>query len=329
MKKYLRHISIALVSFAVVLIVNFALPRLMPGDPVQMLTGIDSDILSAELYDKYYTELGLDLPLIQQFGKYLSDVFGGSLGYSYRYERTVASLVAESLPATLQMVIPAVLLSTLLAMWLALLSARRPHGKFDGTMTGLSAALNAVPSFLVAMTLVIIFAHKLGWLPYGNLNSPDAEIGTFSGFIDRIKHLILPVLSLVIVTTPPKYLLLRNNAASAVNEKYMVYAEVKGLSPSRVSLVHLFPNVGQPFITMTGMNLGSLLGGSVIIETIFSVNGMGLLMSRAISALDYPVLQGCLTVISAIVITVTIAVDLLLAVADPKIRRNKAHESSL
>lgn len=323
MQKYIRHILIALTAFAAVVVLNFALPRLMPGDPVYLLTGLDAETLSAEVYARYYSALGLDLPLAQQFAVYLEDVFGGSLGYSYHYNATVASLIAERLPATLQTVLPAVVLSTLIALAAGLAAGRKARGIGDTLFTGSSVLLNAVPTFMIAMVLVILFSFTLGWLPYGNLSSPGADIGTIEGFGDRIVHLILPIATLVLATTPPKYMMLRASAAKENDEKYVLYARSRGLSPSRISFVHVFPNAGQSFLTMTGMNLGAMLGGSVVTETIFSINGMGLLVSQAITSLDYPVLQGCLTVISAFILGVTVVTDIVLMLADPKVRRRR------
>lgn len=327
MKKYARHILTAIISFAVILIVNFALPRLMPGDPVHYLTGLDVDVISQELYDRYYTALGLNLPLAEQFEGYLKSVFDGTLGYSYHFNSDVATLISERLPYTLQIALPAVIVSTALSLWLGLRAARRPRSLADNAITSSAIIANSMPSFFAAMLLLVVFSFKLDWFPLGNLSSPDTDISSAAGFFDRLWHLVLPVATLVIATTPPKIIMLRNNAAGGADEKYLVYAKTKGLSPRRISYVHLFPNIGQPFITMTGMNIGGVIGGSIVIETVFSINGMGLLMSQAIDRLDFPVLQGCLTVTAGIVILVTILTDLLLMIADPKIRRGAKNET--
>ena len=326
MKKYLRHILIALTAFLAILVVNFALPRMLPGDPVFLLTGFDSEVLSQELYDSYYTALGLDQPLSRQFADYLADVFGGGLGFSYRLNSDIASLIGERLPATLQIVLPALIISTLLAMGAGLAAARKPRGITDTVMTTGAALLGAVPTFLAGMILVVVFSFGLGWLPYGNLSSPGMDVGTIEGLFDRIAHLILPIATLVLATTPPKFMMLRAGAEKASEEKYVLYARSRGVEGTRLSFRHVFPNVGQPFLAMTGLNFGAMLGGSVVVETVFSVNGMGLLVSQAVSDLDYPVLQGCLTVISAFILGVTVLTDLLLLLADPAARRkNRAH----
>ena len=282
MSKYIRHILIALTAFLAIIIVNFALPRMLPGDPVFLLTGFDAEVLSRELYYSYYTALGLDKPLAEQFGDYLADVFGGGLGFSYRHNADVASLIADSLPATLQIVLPAIVISTLLAMWTGLTAARRPRGIADTAMTASAALLGAVPTFLAGMIMVVFFSFTLGWLPYGNLNSPGVDPGTIEGFFDRIAHLILPIATLTLATTPSKYMMIRYNAEKASEEKYVLYARSKGVDGNRLSFRHIFPNVGQPFLAMTGLNLGAMLGGSVVVETIFSVNGMGMLVSQAV-----------------------------------------------
>lgn len=323
MKKYLGHILIAAIAFAAILVVNFALPRMLPGDPVFLLTGLDTDVVSQDVYDAYYTALGLDKSLPEQFGDYLANVFGGGLGHSYRYNASVASVIGERLPATLQTVLPAVIISTLLAMWAGLTAARRPRGMADGTLTAGAAILNAVPTFLIGMLLVLLFSFTLGWLPYGNLNSPGMSPDTIEGFFDRIAHLILPIATLVLAMSPPKYMMMRANAARENDEKYVLYARSEGVRGDALSFRHIFPNVGQPFLAMTGMNLGAMLGGSVVVETVFSINGMGALVSRAVAELDYPVLQGCLTVISAFILGVTVLTDIALMLADPSLRRKR------
>lgn len=324
MKKYIKSIAVAVIAFGLIILLNFALPRLMPGDPVHYLTGIDEEVLNEAQYDYYYQELGLNLPVSQQFGRYMKSLFDGTLGYSYHYETTVAQLLKSRIPATLQIVLPAIVISSLLALWLGLLAGSKAGRRLDGFLSSSAVVINAVPAFLLAMALIIIFSLKLGWLPYGNLSS--AIIGEEGAFADRIGHLVLPVATLVIATTPSKYLLMRNSAAQAAREKYMVYANAKGLSFRRVRLRHLFPNVCQPFVAAVGMNIGAMLAGSVVVETVFSINGMGMLVSEAITDLDYPLLQGCLFVIACAVIVASVLTDAVCILTDPKARYGETYE---
>lgn len=316
MKKYVRHIITAVIAFACVIVLNFALPRLMPGDPVHLLTGSDVDVISQETYDYYYTALGLDKPLAEQFGMYLASLFDGSFGYSYHYNMTVAELMSGRLAVTMQIALPAVVFSALLAVLLGLAAVGRKRRVLDTALTSVNVFVQAVPAFLIAMVLLMVFSFRLGWFPYGNLSSPDASGAGF--FADRVWHLFLPVLTLTLAYTPSKYLLMRNTAAAAADEKYTLYARARGLSSGRINLRYVFRNICQPFVTMVGTGLGAVFGGSVVVEMIFSVNGMGELIASAITDRDYPVLQGCLFVIALITVVACIVTDIICILLEPR-----------
>lgn len=327
MKKLVKYILTALISFAVIVVINFALPRLMPGDPVALLTGIEKDVISQAQYDRYYTALGLDKSLSEQFGIYLKSVFDGSLGYSYHYNMTVSSLIGRKIGATLQIAIPAIILSSLTAMFLGLIAGYKRRRPADNFLSWSAIIVNAVPTFLLAMVFLILFAFEWGIFPSGSLNSAAASTFTKNErFLDRLWHLCLPILTLSIVATPSKFLLMRNTAAAAMDEKYVVYSRAKGLNPSKIRIKHIFPNISQPFITMVGMNIGALMGGSIIIESIFSINGMGLLISTAITNLDYPVLQGTMFLIAVVMIAATLVTDIIVWATDPKTRAGGAND---
>lgn len=319
MKKYVKHIITAIVAFMFVVVLNFALPRLMPGDPVHMLTGSDVEVISPETYDYYYSALGLDKPITEQFGMYLASIFNGSLGYSYHYNMTVAELLTGRITVTMQIAIPAVVISALLAVFMGLFAARRRQHMLDTVIASVNVFVQAVPAFLIAMVLLIVFSFKLGWFPYGNLNSPNTEGMGF--FADRLWHLFLPVLTMVLAQTPSRYLLLRNTAAAAAEEKYVMYAEARGLPRGKIDRAYIFRNICQPFVTMMGTGFGAVLAGSVVVEMIFSVNGMGELISTAITNRDYPVLQGCLFVIAAITVVACVLTDIICLLLEPRTKR--------
>lgn len=321
MRKYVRHIITALIAFACVIALNFALPRLMPGDPVQMLTGIDSEILTQEQYDYYYGALGLDKSAAEQFGIYLRSVFDGSFGYSYHYNMTVADLLADRLPVTMQIAVPAAVISALLALFTGLAAARRRKRALDTALTSVNVFVQSVPAFLIAMVLLIVFSFKLGWFPYGNLSSPDASGTGF--FADRLWHLFLPVLTLTLAYTPSKYLLMRNTAASAAEEKYVMYAEARGQPRGRIDRAYVFRNICRPFVTMVGTGFGAVVAGSVVVEMIFSVGGMGELIASAVTDRDYPVLQGCLFVIALITVAACIITDIICLMLEPRAGRGR------
>lgn len=310
-KKLARSIIFSAVALAAIVIVNFFLPRLMPGDPLAFLIGADDSAISAEEYDEYYSEMGLDKPLSEQFADYLGNLFQGRLGYSFHHGRDVGEILGDKLSRTLQIAFPAWIISAIIALLLGMLAGYKRHKIFDGITSSAMVVLDTVPTFLMAMLLLIIFAYGLGWFPFGALNSTVVPANAFLAFLDRLKHLVLPILAIVLASTPKKYLLMRNVTAKAVNEKYIVYARAKGLSTTTVLFRHIFPNVGQPFISMLGTSFGKILAGSIVVEAIFSIDGMGLLVSRAINDLDYPMLQGALLVISAAVIASNLFSDII------------------
>ncbi len=320
MKQTARKILASVLCLVVVIILNFLLPRLMPGDPVLMLTGIDEEAISQAQYENYKEKLGLDRPLIEQFEDYIADLFSGNLGYSYQYKDTVANIMSERVPATLQIAIPTIILSSLLALVLGYTTGYRKNSKLDTFITSSSIAVHAIPSFLLAMVMVTVFAYHLGWFPLGGLSSIKVPESAILAFFDRVKHLILPVITLTIASTPSKYLLVRNITAAATDEKYVMYARGRGLSERRIVFVHILRNTVQPFITLVGLNVGFIISGSMIIETIFSVNGMGMLTYQAIAARDYPTLQGCLFITALAVVIANIITDIICVAIDPKVR---------
>ncbi|MEA4972517.1 MAG: ABC transporter permease [Candidatus Metalachnospira sp.] len=316
----------SLVCLLVIIVFNFALPRLMPGDTVLMLVGMDEDMVSEEQYKYYADKTGAKRPVLEQFWDYSSGIAKGDLGYSYHYNQKITDLIAERLPNTLQIAVPSIIISSLSAIVLGCLMGMRKDSIIEHTVTNLLIVADAIPSFMLGLLLIAVFAFKLRWLPMGSFNSIRVQNGVIPAFMDRVKHLVLPVTALVIGSTPSKYLIVCNLAAKQKNEKYVLYARSRGLSDNQIVFKHIFPNICQTFITMVGMNVGFIVSGSLVIETIFSIKGMGSLISQAITARDYPVLQGCLFVSALVIVTVNLLTDLLCVAIDPKVRC-KVHEA--
>jgi peptide/nickel transport system permease protein len=316
MKQTLRQLISAIACLGVIIVVNFFLPRMMPGDPVLMLTGLEDDLVSQAEYDMYREKLGLDEPAAVQFGRYVASLLRLDLGYSYHYKRSVGSMIAERIPNTIRIAVPAVILSSLLAMLLATYTGSKNGGIGDTSITSILIILNAVPGFLVCMLLITVFAYHLGWLPFGGLASAHAQ----NAFADNLRHLVLPVVALSLSALPGKYLILRNQIAASTEEKYVLYARARGISETRIRYVHIFRNVSQTFVTMIGLNVGFVLSGSLIAESIFSIRGMGQLMTGAIAARDFPTLQGCLFVSALAVVAADIITRFICLAIDPKVR---------
>lgn len=323
-KNILRRVIFSLISLAMIVVVNFFLPRLMPGDPVYSLIGADEEYITQEQYDFYYHKLGLDKPLTEQFGEYLKTLFSGSFGYTYHYQKEVSEVIREKIPATMQLALPSIVISALLALLLGLKAGYKKNKLFDNVVTTGAVAVNAVPTFLMAMLLLVLCAYKWRILPYGGLNSIVTPADPFLAFLDRIKHLILPVTTLVLVSTPSKYLMMRNTTIS--DEKYVLYAKARGVSDFSVKLKHIFRNICQPFIVLVGMSFGKMLSGSIVVEIIFSIDGMGMLINQAIINRDFAILQGCLFLIAIMVIFANLVTDFVCVLADPRLRYGGTYE---
>ena len=321
-----RKLLTSLSCLLFIIVFNFALPRLMPGDTVLMLVGMNEDAVTKNEYQYYLEKTGADRPVLAQFGSYLTDILSGNLGYSYHYNKTVSELVGQRLPNTLQIAVPAVILSSLFSMVLGCYMGMRKGGLLDGTVTVLQIVADAIPGFLLALLMLLLFAFKLKWLPSGALNSIKMPPGALPALLDRLRHLILPIAVIVIGSTPGKYLMVYNLVAKQRGEKYVLYARARGMSNTQIAFRHIFPNICTPFIAMVGMNIGFVVSGSLIVEMIFSIDGMGSLLSQAITARDYPVLQGCLFVSALVVVIANLLTDVLCEAVDPRVRL-KVHEA--
>lgn len=316
-KKIGKSLIFSIIALVAIFVVNFFLPRLMPGDPLANLVGADEKTITQQEYDALYHEMGLDLPLGKQFANYVSDLFKGEWGYSYHQGKDVGGVIFEKIPRTLQITLPAWILSAALACWLGLVAGNAKSRVKDIGITGGMMLADAIPTFLLAVLFLILFAFEWQVLPSGGLNSPFAK----NTFADRLLHLVLPVATLTIVSTPKKYLLVRNQSANIQDEPYMTYARAKGLNNARLESVHAFPNISSAFISMLGTSFGHMIAGSIIIEKVFSIDGVGMLVNRAISDKDFPMLQGALLVIALSVIVSNFIADAIAVFSDPRQRR--------
>lgn len=308
------------VCFLVMIIINFLLPRMMPGDPVLMLTGQEDEAVSLAQYEIYREKLGLDDPLAVQFISFFKDVVSGDLGFSYHYNDTVSNLLKTRIPNTLQIAIPAVVLSSCLAVLLGCNAGFHKNGRADNILSSSLIILHAIPSFLLAMIIVMVLAFHARLFPLGSLNSIIIPQGWLPAILDRAKHLVLPVLTVTLSGLPAKYLMVRNTVAAAAGEKYVIYARVRGIGEKQIKYIHILKNVCSPFITIVGLNIGFMIAGSMVTEIIFSINGMGGLIYDASTFRDFPTLQGCLLAVSAMVIIANILTDFICKLIDPRQR---------
>ncbi|MBW2621971.1 MAG: ABC transporter permease [Deltaproteobacteria bacterium] len=308
-------------SLFFIFLLNFMLPRLMPGSPVFTLLGPDVIGLSQKDYQTLEQELGLDRSIWRQLASHLRSVMNGDLGYSYYYHRPVSSVVFQHVKPTLLLLLPSVVLSSIMAAFLGAVSGWRPGSKWDLIMTPAFLLIYALPLFLVAMVALEIFSFRLNLFPLGGLHSAVQGGGVWGSLADRAHHLALPLAVLSFSSTAIKYLVMRNSVAEDRFKDYVTYARVKGLKERRILFVHIFRNASLPLLSLVGLHFAFLLSGSLLVEIVFSINGMGSLIYEAAMNRDYPILQGCFLLLTAVVLLVNTLVDSLYEILDPRVRK--------
>jgi peptide/nickel transport system permease protein len=309
----LRRLLLLLPILLGVSLVVFTLIRLIPGDATLLAIGVDQRITEEqrELVRKSY---GLDQPAPVQYLRWLEHVVQGDLGTSLRTRRTVNEELRLRLPVTLQLTVFAAILGTIPALVVGIVAAVRRNSALDYVATIATLAGISVPNFLLATVLVLIFSIWLRWLP------PIGYVEFERDPVGNIKTMLLPALSL---SLPFAAVMMRNTRSAVLEvlgQEYVRVARAKGLSERRVLNRHVMVNASLPILTVAGIQVASLLGGTVIIETIFALPGIGRYTYEAISNRDYPVVQGVTIVVATIFVLVSMAVDILYAVLDPRLR---------
>jgi peptide/nickel transport system permease protein len=322
---YLRYVAVKLVGAAVsllaVLVTGFFLFRLIPGDPVKYMTG--GRQVSAEQLAAYRREFGLDLPLWQQFTDYCGKALTGDLGTSYQFNAPVMDKITEALPNTLLLTGTAFVLYSAIGIALGTRAAWRNGRLGDRFHTGLALTLFSVPSFWLGLMLIIVFSVGMGPIP-GLFPTGGMESGTGHGFahvIDVGHHLILPVITLVAVQYGETLLVTRSALLDEMGSDYLTTARAKGLRDDLVRRRHAVPNALLPTMTLIFVNLGRVVAGTVLVETVFSWPGLGGLFYQALSVPDLPLVQGLFFVFAAAVIVMNTLADLIYPLLDPRVGR--------
>ena len=302
-----RRLLLTIPVFFGVATVVFLLIHLIPGDPVQAMLGesaAPADI--AVLRDR----LGLNRPLIVQYGAFLEGLVTGDLGTSLRTNQTVVSALAERLPATVELAVAAVLVALVFALPMGTIAAARAGTRLDHmTMTAALVGIS-MPNFWLGPLLAIVFSIVLGWLPVSGRGTPA--------------HLILPAVTLAAPLAAVLARMTRASVLEELRELYVLAARARGVSRARVVLRHAFRNSLVPIVTLLGLQLGGLLTGAVITETIFAWPGVGRLLIQSIGFRDYPMVQGCILLIAVMYVSLNLLADLLYGMLDPRIRYDRS-----
>lgn len=294
---------------------TFLIASLLPGDlAVAMLGDQATQANVAALHKK----LGLDLPLWQQYLHWLGGIVTGDLGISHRTGETVMHAIAARLPVTIELIVIAELGGLMIGVPLGILCAVRAGSTFDKGVSGMAFGILSVPPFLLAIVLIFIFALRLGLLP------ATAYVPLSQDILGNLRSMALPGATLALLEWPALMRVLRSDMVTTLQEDYIVMARAKGLGTRRILLVHALKPSSLTLVTVIGLNIGRLIGGAVVIETIFALPGIGRLIVEAIYTRDFIVLQGTVLFVAVAFVLINFIVDLLYVALDPRIRHGRA-----
>lgn len=321
-KVLLSRLGQAALVMLVVSAVSFVMFRYV-GDPVATMSRENA---SVEEKAELRRSLGLDQPLAVQYGRFLTRTLSGDLGISYRNQRPVTALIAERLPATLELVIVATILSLALGIPLGVLCALKPDGIAARLVQAVSLVGISTPTFVTGIVLILVFAVSLGWMPsFGR--GQVVDLGWWStGFltVSGLKSLILPGITLALYQLTLIMRLVRAEMIDVLSSDYIRFAKARGLPTRYIHFRLALRNALMPVITVTGLQIGSLIAFAIVTETVFQWPGMGLLFIQAVSFVDIPVMAAYLLFVGLLFVLINTVVDILYAVVDPRLRARSA-----
>ena len=312
-----RLVKGIIVLFAIA-ILNFMLIRAAPGDPAMVIAG-EAGAADALFLAQLRAEFGLDKPLLTQLLIYLGDIATLDLGFSYRQQTPVATLIWDRLPATLLLTGTAFAISLLLGILLGALAAARAGRWSDTVITLFALIFYATPLFWIALMAILLFSVQLEWLPSFGMYTVSAGGSTLDHALDVARHLVLPALTLGLFFTAIYCRMTRASMLEVRRMDFVKTAHAKGLMPRVIARRHVLRNALLPVVTLAGMQAGTLVGGAVLTETVFAWPGIGRLMYEALLQRDYNLLLGVFLVSSTMVVAFNIATDMLYRVVDPRI----------
>jgi peptide/nickel transport system permease protein len=311
MLKYLaRRLLLAIPTLLLVALIVFVLVRLVPGDPAQVMLGEGAD--PAALAAMHH-QMGLDRPMPVQFFTWLAHVAVGDFGTSIVTGEPVAWLILSHFKVTATVVLVAMTLATLIAVSAGLIAAWRQHSTLDLAVLGGASLVMAIPSFWLGLILLLAFGLKLGWFPV------IGYVSFSEGGLQTLWYLALPIATLTVTECGVLTRMMRASALEVLRLDYVTHARAKGMPERTVLARHVLPNAFAPTLTLVGLSLGHLLGGIAVIETVFTLPGLGRLLVDSILSRDYPVVQGCLLFTAVVYVVINLIVDLCYPLFDPRV----------
>lgn len=307
----LQRLAMAVPTLLLISVMVFALIRLIPGDPALLMLG---DMADPQSLADMRSSLGLDHSLVSQYLIWIKAVLSGDLGFSITSQQAVLPLIFDRFTVSAQIVLVSVLLATLIAVPVGMLAAWKQNSAIDLGLVASATVLLSIPSFWLGLLLLYVFGIQLEWLP----------VVGYVSFGDNpwlaLTYLVLPIVTLTLVEFGSIARMARASTIEVLRLEYIAHARAKGLSEGAVLWRHALRNAFAPTLTLIGLILGNLLGGIAVLETVFTLPGIGRLMVDSIFARDYPVLQGCLLLITGIYVLVNLLVDLLYPLFDPRVK---------
>ncbi len=311
-KYFIRRILTTIpVLFGITFIV-FAMVSLAPGSAISLM--LSNETVNLENVELLRKELGLDLPWYQQYFRYMGKLLTGDMGRSIQYNRPVSEMIWEKIGNTFLLAFSATIVAIAIAIPLGVLAAARRRSVFDYAATAVALVGVSIPGFYLSLILIIVFGLKLGWFPIRGLPSYDRT------FLRMVRSLTLPSVTLGSMLAGVLTRLTRASVIESMSQDYVRTARSKGMGEGKVLFKHALRNALLPVLTTIGMQFGSLLGGAVIIETIFSLPGLGMLSMNAVKFRDIPLIQGTVLVFAVSFVVVMLIVDMLYVLVDPRIR---------
>lgn len=305
-------------TLLVIVVLNFALLQLAPGDAADVLAG-EAGSATPEYMVQLRHKFGLDQPVHVQLVKYVRNIAAFDLGFSFRHNQTVAQLILARLGPTLLLMVSVLLISVLVGVLMGALAARHLNRWQDGVISTIAVLTYATPVFWAGLMLIVLLSVKLGWFPTSGMESVAAFHTGWARVVDIAHHLVLPVVTLTLFYLALYTRLMRASVIEQSTMDYVTTARAKGLNERQVLWRHLLRNACLPVLTMAGVQAGALLGGAVVVETVFAWPGLGLLAYDSLFSRDLNLLLGIFFISACLVVAVNLAVDMLYAVLDPRI----------
>jgi peptide/nickel transport system permease protein len=320
MKRILSRRLLQLIPLLLaVVVMNFALIQAAPGTLLDIMTA-EQQVTDADMIARLRVTYGVDQPAYVQLGKYIWSVAHLDLGYSYRHNAPVSEVIFSQLPATALLMFASICIAVFFGVLAGVIAAAKVNTIWDTLVSGLAVFFFAAPSFWLGIMMIVLFSVKLHWLPVGGMQSLRLEGGFWAQVLDIAKHLILPASALGLFYAATYARVTRAAMLEVAQLDFVRTARAKGLGRMRILVVHVLRNALLPVVTLLGLQLGALLGGSVVIEAVFSWPGIGSLLFDSVMSRNFPVVLGVMLLSALVVAVANIAVDLLYVRLDPRIR---------